>query len=190
MDFKKSYTTLLLVLVLTLISQASSIAGEVDSALSSDTASIELTAPQVDIFNEGSFEVAMVIAPPNDAIHSVTGVAVDFEPCEVPSLNIEGKWTGTFQCTNFGTTSDQLQPVDLVISRNADGSYHYEDSVAAYDGQLCGDEFKFRGGAAGDYTESGTFLFSSSSSSTRSSNWNGIPPRNMGGTCSDTLQKI
>jgi hypothetical protein len=180
MDFKKSYTALLLIWGLTPISHGSSVAGEVDSALSSDTAPIELTAPQINIFNEGSIEVSMVTTPPNDAFHSETDVAVDFEPCATPSLDIEGKWTGTFQCTNFGTTSDPLQPIDLVISRNADGSYHYEDSVAEYDGQLCGNKFKFRGGAVGDYTESGTFLFSSSSSSTRSSNWNGIPPPKYG----------
>lgn len=168
-----------------------SITGMIGEALSSDTTSIELTAPVVDIVNAGSFEMCVVTIPPIDAYLTVTGVAVDFEPCAEPTVDVVGDWTGTFSCTNFGAGIPDAvdEPIELTITRNADGSYHYEDEVAKYDGHLCGDKFKFTGGVAGDYTESGTLLFSSSTSSTKTSIWNSIPPGLSGGTCTDTLQK-
>lgn len=147
-----------------------SITGMIGEALSSDTTSIELAAPVVDIVNAGSFEICVVTIPPIDAYLTVTGVAVDFEPCATPTVDVVGDWTGTFSCTNFGIADAVNEPIDLTITRNTDGSYHYEDEIAKYDGHLCGDKFKFTGGLAGSYTESGTFLFSSSTSSTKTSN--------------------
>lgn len=169
-----------------------SITGMIGEALSSDTASINLTGPVVDIVNAGSFEICVVTIPPIDAYLTVTGVAVDFEPCAAPTVDVIGDWTGTFSCTNFGVgipdAVDEL--IDLTITLNADGSYHYEDEIAKYDGHLCGDKFRFTGGVAGDFTESGALLFSSSTSATKTSTWNSIPSGTSGGTCSDTLQKI
>lgn len=169
-----------------------SITGMIDEALSSDTETIELTGPVVDIVNAGTFEICVVTIPPIDAYLTVTGVAVDFEPCAAPTVDVVGDWSGIFSCTNFGAgVPDAVdEPIDLTITLNADGSYHYEDEIAKYDGHLCGNKFKFTGGLAGDYTESGTFLFSSDTSSTKTSIWNSIPPGISGGTCSDTLQKI
>ena len=169
-----------------------SITGMIGEALSSDISSIELTDPVVDIVNAGSFEICIVTIPPIDTYLSVTGVAVDFEPCAAPTVDVVGDWTGTYSCTNFGTgVADVVdEPINLTISLNADDSYHYEDDFAKYDGHLCGNKFKFNGGLAGSYTESGTFLFSSNTSSTKTSNWNSIPAGTSGGTCTDTLQKI
>jgi hypothetical protein len=168
-----------------------SITGMIGGALSSDTASIELTGPVVDVVNAGSFELCVVTIPPIDAYLTITGVAVDFEPCAEPTVDVVGEWTGVYSCTNFGTgVPDAVdEPINLTISKNADGSYHYEDGVAEYDGHLCEDKFKFTGGDGDYYTESGTFVFSSSTSSTKTSVWNSIPPGLSGGTCVDTLQK-
>jgi len=169
-----------------------SITGMIGEALSSDTESIELSGPVVDVVNSGSFEICVVTIPPIDAYLTVTDVAVDFEPCVDPTVDVVGEWTGVYSCTNFGTgVPDAVdEPINLTISKNADGSYHYEDGVAVYDGHLCGDKFKFTGGDDEYYTESGTFVFSSSTSSTKTSVWNSIPPGLSGGTCVDTLEKI
>jgi hypothetical protein len=166
-----------------------SITGMIGSALSSGTTDIELTAPMIDIINVGSFEVCVVTIPPIDAYLTVTDVAVDFEPCAAPTVEVLGHWSGTFSCTNFGEVDAVMEPIDLDITLNSDGSYHYEDSEAAYNGHLCGNTFKFTGGDGSSYTESGTLVFSSSTAATKTSHWNSIPPGNSGGTCSDTLEK-
>jgi len=120
---------------------------------------------------------------------TVTDVAVDFEPCADPTVDVVGEWIGVYSCTNFGTGVPETvdEPINLTISKNADGSYHYEDGVAVYDGHLCGD--KFTDSDDEYYTESGIFVFSSSTSSTKTSLWSSIPLGLSGGTCVDTLQK-
>ena len=168
-----------------------SITGMIGETLSSDTSSIELTGPVVDVVNAGSFEICVVTVPPIDAYLTVTDVAVDFEPCAEPTVDVVGDWSGTYSCENFGEgVPDEVdEPITLTISKNTDGSYHYEDELAAYDGHLCGDKFKFSGGATDYYTESGTFVFTSSTSSTKTSVWNSVEPGVSGGTCIDTLEK-
>ena len=168
-----------------------SISGMIGEALSSDTSTIELTGPVVDVVNAGSFEMCVVTIPPIDAYLTVSDVAVDFEPCADATVDVVGEWTGVYSCTNFGdgVPDEVAEPISLTITKNADGSYHYEDGIAEYDGHLCGDKLKFTGGSADDYTESGTFVFSSSTSATKTSVWNSVPPGLSGGTCTDTLQK-
>ena len=168
-----------------------SISGMIGEALSSDTSSIELTGPVVDVVNAGSFDICVVTIPPIDAYLTVTDIAVDFEPCADATVDIVGEWAGVYSCENFGDgVPDEVdEPISLTISKNADGSYHYEDGIAQYDGHLCGDKLKFSGGSADYYTESGTFVFSNSSSATKTSVWNSIPSGVAGGTCTDTLEK-
>ena len=168
-----------------------SISGMIGEALSSETSSVELTGPVVDVINAGSFEICVVTIPPIDAYLTVTDVAVDFESCVAPTVDIVGDWSGVYSCENFGEgVPDEVdEPISLTITKNADGSYHYEDEIAEYDGHLCGDKLKFSGGSADNYTESGTFVFSSSTSATKTSVWNSVPPGVAGGTCTDTLEK-
>ena len=168
-----------------------SITGMIGETLSSTTSSIELNGPVVDIVNAGSFEICVVTIPPIDAYLTVTDVAVDFEPCAEATVDIVGDWSGVYSCENFGAgVPDEVdEPISLTITKNSDGSYHYEDEIAEYDGHLCGDKFKFTGGSADYYTESGTFVFSSSTSAIKTSVWNSVPPGVSGGTCTDTLEK-
>lgn len=167
-----------------------SITGMIGSALTSDTTSVTPTEPAVDISNAGSFEICVKTIPPIDAFLTVTGVAVDFEPCAEATADIVGAWTGTFQCTSFGETvpDDSPMPISLTITRNADGSYHYNDTVADYDGHLCGNKYKFNGGLADDYTESGTLVFNGNDA-TKTSTWLSTIYNDVGGRCSDDLKK-
>jgi hypothetical protein len=163
--------------------------GMIGEALTSDTENIPLTQPTVDIVNSGSFEICVITTPLIDAFLTVTDVDVDFGPCEESTLDIVSYWGGTFQCTPFGGTPGPVDDITLQITLNADGSYHYTDFEADYDGHLCDNKLKFSGGLAGDYNESGTLIFSSDSTATKTSTYTNIAGTG-GGTCSDTLEKL
>ena len=168
-----------------------SISGTIGSALTSDTSAITPTEVSKDISNAGSFEICIVTIPPIAAYLTVTGVDIDFKQCDEATVVIANtSWSGSYQCQNFGTTSDGGQ-IDLSIIRNQDGSYQYTDgSGAVYDGHLCGNRFKFNGGVVDSYTESGTLVFSSNTVAIKSSIWNSIPAGVSGGKCSDTLNRV
>lgn len=166
---------------------ADNILGAVGSPLSGSISTVQPTQEATDIINAGIFDVCVVTTPPVDGYVTVPGVVVDFESCETLGLDIVGKWSGTYQCTNFGT-GDDGGPISLTITQNTDGSYHYiDDGGAAYDGHLCGNKFKYNGGVDGSYTENGTLVFNGTSA-TKTSNWVSVSLIS-GGKCSDVLQK-
>ncbi len=165
-----------------------SIIGAVGSALTSSTTTVQPTQAAVDIANWGSFDVCVVTTPPIDAYVTLTGVSVDFESCASPTVDIVGNWSGTYQCDNFGSPPESGTVV-LDITQNTDGSYHYVDEGGAeYDGHLCGNKFKFKGGKTGAYTESGTLVVNGDDA-TKTSNWLSVLTSDFGGRCSDNLHK-
>ncbi|MBI5664172.1 MAG: hypothetical protein HZC49_03635 [Nitrospirae bacterium] len=147
-----------------------------------------LNPSEVGIINTGSFAMCIQVESPLDAVINVNNVAVEMSICEEAPADIVGTWTGTYSCTNFGTGNDG-GPIALTISQNKDGSYHYEDGSAVYNGHLCGNVFKFNGGVSGLYTESGTFVLNSDGTASKTSTWNSIPPGVTGGNCTDALHK-
>ncbi|UCB54682.1 MAG: hypothetical protein JSW45_12215 [Thiotrichales bacterium] len=166
-----------------------SITGAIGQALTSTTGSVTPSQAAVDIVNAGSFEICVKTTPPITAFLTVTGVAMDIEDCAPPTVDIVGTWTGTFTCDNVGFPDTPLTDISLDITRNPDGSYHYTDGVADYDGQLCGNKFKFNGGAAGDYNESGSLIVTGNSG-TKTSNWQDVvSPFSIYGRCVDDLTK-
>jgi hypothetical protein len=118
----------------------------------------------------------MVTTPSISAYLTVAGVEIDLEDCDAPTVNIaDTSWSGTYSCDNFGV-GDDSGTVDLTITQNPNGSYRYiDDGGAQYDGYLCGDKFKFNGGLSGSYTESGTLVFDSATTPTKTSVWNSTP---------------
>jgi hypothetical protein len=167
-----------------------SIMGAIGEVLSSDTASVEPSQAAVDIVNAGSFEICVVTTPPITAYLTVTGVEMDVEDCAPPTVDIVGTWSGTFWCDNFGIPDTPADtPVSFDVTLNPDGSYHYYDGVADYDGYLCGNTYRFNGGASGDYTESGTMVVNGNSAS-KTSNWQDVTsPYLIHGRCYDDLNK-
>lgn len=82
--------------------------------------------------------------------------------------------------------------VDLVITQNQDGSYHYtDDGGADFDGHLCGNQYKFGGGVPGSYGESGTITITSAAAATKFSVYRPEPP-DLGrkGGCRDMLTMV
>lgn len=169
-----------------------SVSGMLDSALSSEEADIIPQGTVRDITNSGGVEVCIVTIPPIDAYFTLSGIVVDVEPCDEPSVDIANtSWSGTFVCENFGTGDDPESQISLTITQNPDGSYKYiDDGDGEYNGHLCGNKFNFKGALAGSYTESGTLVFETATQATKTSMWNGIPRGSSGGKCTDSLQKI
>ena len=172
--------------------------GDVDSSWTSDSASerVQGESPRIHVIKSGSFEVCIVISPlniPMDAYVTMDAFQVEALPCDEPAPaddEVLGFWSGTYTCTNYGTTSDLVLPITLSIEKNSDGSYSYGDgSGASYNGHFCGSYFRYRGGVAADYTESGTFWLTGDGVAMKESNWNSIPVGFGGGDCVDNLTK-
>lgn len=168
------------------------VSGAIGSALSSDTERVAPDQSTTDIINAGSFSVCLVGTPPIDGYLTLTGVELDLEPCEPATVEIAGTtWSGFYSCYDFLGNLDGTPnlPIELNISHVSGNSYHYTDGEAAYDGHLCGNEFRFRGGDTGDtYTESGTLVFTGNTA-TKSSRWQSTTTT-AGGTCADSLQRM
>ncbi len=168
------------------------ITGAIGMALTSSTESVTPTQRSIDIMNNGSLEVCIATTPPIDAYATVSAIMGEVEPCAEGTVEIAGSsWTGTYQCDNFGVPSDPPgSPVSISITQNTDGSYQYIDNEGAvYNGHLCGNKLRFNGGLSGSYTESGTLVFSSNNTATKTSTWNGIVVGTEGGDCSDELTR-
>ncbi len=166
---------------------------DIDSQPISKTKSASISDPDViDVINAGAFGICIVLSPlPFDAFLTVTDVSANLEPCDEPPIaqkDILGDWTGTYDCDNFGESDSMNDTIDLTVSSNPDGSYHYEDGTASFNGHLCGNVFKFNGGAE-HYTESGTMTIHGDGTATKTAKWNSIPPGASGGDCLDHLAR-
>jgi hypothetical protein len=162
--------------------------GAIGSELTSDTDRVVPDQAAADITQAGAFEICVVTTPPVDGYVTLSGVSVDFEACAEPSGDYTGIWAGTYQCTNFGTQSDSGE-ITLHILKEPDGSYTYYDSNAEYSGHICGNRFRFNGGAINSYSESGTMVFNGDNA-TKSSSWVSTTSSTIGGRCSDILQRV
>ena len=166
------------------------ITGDIGSGLTSQTSSASPTDAMIDISSTATFEICLVFVPPINAYLTVSNVAIDLEECNETNVEIANTtWSGTYSCNNFGI-DDIAGNITIDITRNDDGSYHYSDGHADYDGHLCGNKFKHNGGVTGSYTESGTLILNSDGSGSKTSTWNSVPPGSSGGTCTDVLTRV
>lgn len=166
------------------------ITGAIGSAITSTVTDLEPSQAAIDISNQGAFDVCLVATPPIDGYVTITDVVVDFDDCAPAISGAEGIWSGTYQCDNFGVGDDPPGTVSLVITRQSDGSYEYmDDGGAIYNGHICGNTFRFSGGLAGDYSESGTMILNGTDAS-KTSNWLSVNSSGVGGRCTDSLQKM
>ncbi|MDJ0701598.1 MAG: hypothetical protein QNJ07_17260 [Woeseiaceae bacterium] len=172
--------------------------GDVDTqpVSDADTASPSDAPDGINVVSSGTFEICVTVSPidiPMDAYLTADGVEVSAIPCEEtppPDGDVLGSWSGIYSCTNFGTSDDIDQLISLTIFRNEDGSYRYtDDGGATYDGHFCGSKFRYNGGVAGSYTESGLFRLTGTGTASKQSTWNSDPAGASGGNCSDTLIK-
>ena len=172
--------------------------GDVDSPWTSDSDSerVQGETARIHVIKSGSFEVCIVVSPlsiPMASYLTVDAFQVEALPCEDPApadADVLGSWSGKYTCTNYGTGDDVDLDIFLTIDKNTDGSYTYtDDGGANYNGHFCGDFFRFRGGVAADYTESGTFWLTGAGTAMKESNWNSDPVGFSGGDCVDNLTK-
>ena len=172
--------------------------GDVDSPWTSDsdTERVRGETPRIHVVKSGSFELCVVVSPLPilmDAYLTVDAFQVEALPCEDPAPadgDVLGSWSGLYTCTNYGIPDDVDLAITLSIAKNSDGSYTYtDDSGATFNGHFCGDYFRYRGGVAEDYTESGTFWLTGAGTAMKESNWNSVPVGLSGGDCIDNLTK-
>ncbi len=172
--------------------------GDFDAQPTSDTAvaTTDGMSSARHVVSTGSFEMCMEISPlaiPMPAYVSVAEIAIEAESCDLdplPDADVLGDWSGLYSCTNVGEPNEVDERITLTIFKNSDGSFRYvDDGTGTYDGYFCGSEFRFVGGLAGDYTESGKFIITSQGVAMKESVWNSIPAGFSGGTCIDNLTK-
>jgi len=142
------------------------------------------TRPTLSAVNSGSFSLCLEIVSPIAASLDVDGVAIDASSCGQEPADISGVWSGTFSCTNHGTSNDGGDIV-LTISQNG-YSAQYTDSEASYKGTVCGNVFEYEGGVPFSYDESGSFVLNVNGSANKTSTWQSVYD-DSGGTCEDTL---
>jgi hypothetical protein len=176
-----------------------SVSGSIGGSLASLISSTEPDEETLTILNAGSLDICVKVSSPIDAYVTATNVVVNAEPCGSPPHSITGHWSGPYQCFELGANMDTDEPlfggiVDLVITQNQDGSYHYvDDGGANYNGHLCGNKYKHSGGVPQSYKESGTFTITGSTTATKFSIYYPDPPSPFGdgaGKCRDQLTKL
>jgi hypothetical protein len=151
-----------------------------------DPQTAQATQATLSIVNTGAFSICIEITSPVDATLSVSAIDIDVEPCETPPADIAGVWTGTYSCENIGC-SDEGGDILLTITRDGYSAHYESEGGAVYDGTVCGNTFRFNGGAD-SYTEEGVFTLNADGSGSKTSSWVGKDGI-CSGQCTDALQR-
>jgi len=144
------------------------------------------TKPTLSIVNAGSFSVCLEVVSPIAAKADLDGVSINATSCNQSPDDIDGIWTGTYSCTNQGTSNDGGD-ISLRITQNG-YSASYTDGEATYKGTVCGNVFEYDGGVEGAYKETGTFTLKSNGSALKTSSWKSTIDESSG-DCTDNLVK-
>ena len=156
-------------------------------------ATTEASQSTMDIINLGAYSVCVQVVSPINAEVDLNNVGFQIAECGEEPADIEGEWEGPFICeTNCDGMAGTIEDyVTLTITQNPGNPSlaTYEDSVAYYEGSVCGNRFSFKGGSANS-SESGTFVMNPNGyEATKTStyrNYNGY----CTGTCSDILTRV
>lgn len=148
------------------------------------------TETTMDIINIGAYSFCVKVVSPINAEVDLNSVGFNIAQCDELPADISGAWAGTYSCySDCGNIIDDY--VELTISQNSGNPSiaTYTDSVADYEGTVCGNRFSFSGGSTNS-SESGTFIMdpggtTAIKTSTYSDN-SGV----CTGECSDVLTKI
>jgi hypothetical protein len=164
-----------------------------DSSNSADAItpdSVTATQSTMNVVNKGSFYVCMIIDSPQSAILSAGSLSINSTDCKDEPMNVSGEWTGTYNCTNTGTSEfcddDINKDISLTITQSEDlYTATYDDGLAQYSGTVCGNIFKYNGGDRETFNEEGKFVFDGTNA-TKTSSWQGID-YDCRGVCTDNL---
>jgi hypothetical protein len=144
------------------------------------------------VINTGSAAICVEIDADVDVDASLDKVALDLTTCDTAADFIGGDWSGTYHCANSGGAScgDEGGDVFLVIFQD-EGSHsaRYTSDIESFSGTVCGSRFRFDGGVAGSYTESGTFTRTGTGTATKHSEWHSVID-SCGGVCDDQLTQV
>ena len=162
------------------------------SQLSSVSPATAVATPEtMDIINIGAYSVCVKVLSPVNATVDLNSVGFNIAQCDDPPADISGTWAGLFSCESDCGFSGTDLDVELVITQTSANPYvaTYEDSVAYYEGTVCGNRFSFTGGSANS-SESGTFIMDpGGTTATKTSTYRRYKDL-CTGECSDVLTKI
>lgn len=152
-------------------------------------ATAEATQQTLDIINTGSYSICVQILPVITAIADLNSLEVDFGSCTEPPADIQGLWTGTYECVGV---CPEAGAITLEITQNQNDpsiASYIDDDGASYEGRVCGNRFSHRGGVTGSYDESGAFILNDVNSATKTSTYLSVDTGGFicSGTCTDVL---
>lgn len=156
-------------------------------------ATAQATQTTMDIINLGAYSVCVQVVSPVDAEVDLNNIGFQIAECGEDPADIDGTWTGPFICeTNCGGMAGTIEDyVTLTITQDSGNPClaTYEDSVAYYEGNVCGNRFSFKGGSANS-SESGTFIMNPNGyEATKTSTYRNYSG-DCTGTCSDILERV
>jgi hypothetical protein len=142
------------------------------------------------VINTGSAAICVEIDADVDVDASLDKVALDLTTCDTDAAFIGGDWSGTYACRNTGGCADEGGDVFIVLYQ-ALGSHSasYTSDAESFSGTVCGSRFRFDGGVAGAYTESGTFTRTGPGKAKKHSEWHSVID-SCGGVCDDVLDQV
>lgn len=147
------------------------------------------TETTMDLINIGAYSFCVKVVSPISATVDLNSVEFNVAQCDEPPADIAGTWGGLYTClSDCGNIIDDY--VELTITQNSSNPSiaTYTDSVANYDGTVCGNRFSFSGGSTNS-SESGTFIMETANTATKTSTYRNYSGVCMG-ECSDVLTKI
>jgi hypothetical protein len=157
-----------------------------NQAKSITPAKASATRPTLSVINAGSFTLCLEIVSPVEAKIDVDGVTVDAKSCGQEPADISGVWSGTYSCTNQGTSNDGG---DIILTITQKGySASYTDGEATYEGTVCGNVFEYDGGVPFSYDEDGKFILNTNGTGSKNSTWTSIDGKSSG-VCEDSLSR-
>ncbi len=146
--------------------------------------SVTVSQPSVRLANLGELAICMIVTSPvNATLDAETdSIFVEAEECNQPPAYIGGVWEGDYSCS--GSCGTESGFVRLTILQD-EYTATYGDDEAFYEGNVCGNTFKYSGGAD-TYEESGTFTLNGDGTGSKTSSYT-LTDGSCGGTCSDPV---
>lgn len=145
---------------------------------------VTASQPSIRLANQGELGVCMIVTSPVDASLDIetNSVFVEASECDQSPAYIGGVWEGDYSCTSScGNESGSVQLTILQDGYTAT----YDDGDAFYEGNVCGNTFKYSGGTD-NYTEGGTFTLNSNGTASKTSNYESTVD-DCSGSCNDPV---
>jgi len=146
--------------------------------------SASASQPSIRLANMGELAICMIVTSPVNATldADLDSVTVKTSDCNQTPPYIGGVWEGSYSCTGNCGNLDGFGQLTIL----QDGyTATYSDGEADYEGNVCGNVFKYSGEGP-DYTEKGTFTLNGDGTASKTSTYQSTVD-DCSGSCSDPI---